>query len=120
MMFREIFGEECIFMEPLQTTVPIYVSEKSVKNLWQDYRVYADRVELRSWAVLSTFVIRAEDIVDVKVSTGLFTWGLKLDLADLFEHVELRRKRGLFRSLKFTPDNPERFVEACQSIMRPT
>jgi len=107
-------------MDPLQTTVPIYVSEKSVKNLWQDYRVYPDRVQLRSWALLSTFVIRAEDIIAVKVTTRLFTWGLKLDLTDLFEHVELHRKTGLFRSLKFTPENPERFVAACQSIMRPT
>jgi hypothetical protein len=115
-----ILGEERMFMDLLQISVPIYVSQKSGKNLWQDYRVYPDRVQLRCWALLSTFVIRAEDIVEVQVSTGLLVWGLKLDLSDFFTHVKLRRRAGLFRNLKFTPDNPERFVAACKSIMRAT
>ena len=46
---------------------PIYVSEKSAKNFWQDYRVFPDRVELRCWMLFSRFVIPAEDILDVKV-----------------------------------------------------
>jgi hypothetical protein len=112
-------------MDPLQTTVPIYVSEKSAKNMWQDYRVYPDRIQLRCWFLLSTFAIPLDDIVEVRISRrGLLGltcwWGLKLDWADLFEHVQLHRKTGLFRWLRFTPDNPERFVAACQSVMRQT
>ena len=106
---------------------PIYVSEKSVKNFWQDYQVYPDRVELRCWMVLSTFIIPAEDLLDVDVRPPFSVrdilntkiqrwWALKLDWADLCEHVEIHRKSGLFRYLRFTPDNPERFVAACKAI----
>jgi len=77
---------------------------------------------------LSRFVIPAEDILDVNLrqrfSLGdifggkvrLRWWALKLDWADLFRHVEIHRKSGLFKYLRFTPDNPERFVAACKSI----
>ena len=106
---------------------PIYVSEKSAKNLWQDYRVFPDRIELRCWIVLRTFVIRAEDIADVKVRPPFslvdlirgkikFHMGLKLDLADLYEHVEIHRRTGLFEYLRITPDNPANFVAACRSL----
>jgi hypothetical protein len=107
---------------------PIYVSEKSAKNFWQDYRVFPDRVELRCWMLFSRFVIPAEDILDVKVrprfsfrdvfegKVRMLWWVIKLDWADLCEHVELHRKSGLFKYLRFTPDNPERFVAACKSI----
>jgi hypothetical protein len=106
---------------------PIYVSEKSVKNLWQDYRVFPDRIQLRCWIIPKTFVIRAEDIVDININPA-FSWGallqgklkiklaIKLDLADLYEHVEIHRKTGLFKYLRITPDNPANFVAACRSM----
>ncbi len=106
---------------------PIYVSEKSGKNLWQDYRVFPDRIELRCWIVFKTFVIRAEDIVDVKIRPTFslldllranikFHVALKLDLADMYEHVEIHRKAGLFKYLRLTPDSPANFVAACRSV----
>jgi len=112
--------------------VPIYVSEKSIKNLWQSYRVFEDRIELRCWAIFSTFVIPAADILDIQVReaftlSGLSQgrvklrwswWVLKLDFSDFCEHVEIHRKSGLFKHLRFTPDNPTNFVAACDS-MRP-
>ncbi len=60
------------------SVVPIYVSDKSAKNFWQDYRVFSDRIELRCWVVFKTFVIRAEDIVEVKVRPAF-------SLLDLFQ-----------------------------------
>lgn len=111
--------------------LPIYVSEKSAKNFWQDYRVFVDRVELRCWITLSKFVIPAEDILDVNVrqrfsfgdlfggKISIRCWVLKLDWSDLCEHVEIHRKSGLFKYLRFTPDNPASFVAACKSIMAP-
>lgn len=108
--------------------LPIYVSEKSAKNLWQDYRVFSDRVELRCWALFSRFVIPADEILGVEVrppfrigdifegKLKLTWWVLKLDWADLFEHVAIHRKSGLFKRLRFTPDNPAFFVAACNSI----
>ena len=106
---------------------PIYVSEKSAKNFWQDYRVFADRIELRCWIVLRTFVIRAEDIVEVKVRPAFSLredikfnwWTLKLDWSDLCEHVEIHRRTGWFKYLRITPDNPTNFVAACRSLKSP-
>jgi hypothetical protein len=91
--------------------------------MWQDYRVFPDRVELRSWILLRTLVIPAEDIVDVEVeSPGPFNskhwYAVKIDWADFFSHVEIHRKSGLFKHIIFTPDNPAHFVAACKSIMK--
>ena len=106
---------------------PIYVSEKSAKNLWQAYRVFPDRIELRCWIIPKTFVIRAEDIVDININPA-FSWSallqgklkfklaIKLDWSDLCEHVEIHRKTGLFKYLRITPDNPGNFVAACRSL----
>jgi hypothetical protein len=108
---------------------PIYVSERSARNLWQDYRVFPDRVELQCWMLLRTFVIPAEDILDVEVRPPLSIrdispekvrlkrhwWALKLDWSDFCEHVEIHRKSGVLKYIRFTPDDPESFVAACTS-----
>jgi hypothetical protein len=100
--------------------------------MWQDYLVYPEGVELRARLLFRTFVIPAEDILEVKVVPGGFFWGLfhaaelgfwfalKLDWADMFEHVSLHRKSGHIKYIRFTPDNPARFVAACRSIMKPS
>jgi hypothetical protein len=109
---------------------PIYVSEKSAKNWWQRYQVFPDRIELRCRYWLKTLVIPAEDIIDVEVrppfsirdfSTEkarlkMHRWTLKLDWSDFCEHVEIHRKSGVFKYIRFTPDDPTKFVSACKSI----
>ncbi len=108
--------------------VPIYVSEKSAKNFWQDYRVFPDRIELRCWIVPKTFVIPAEDILDIEIHPPFslidlvrgkikLNSALKLDWSDLCEHVEIHRKTGWFKYLRITPDNPANFVAACRSMI---
>ena len=103
-------------------SIPIYVSKRTGKNCWQDYRVFPDRIELRCWMILSTFVIPAEEILDIEVRNWNFfsrkNWfSLKLDWADLFQHILLHRKSGLFKYIRFTPDHPEAFAAAVKSIM---
>ena len=107
--------------------VPVYTSKRSWRSLWQEYRIYADRLELSS--VVGTKIIPVEDILEIEVrpavvigdwfrGKGLGTcWALKLDLADLCRHVALLRKSGIMKRLRFTPDNPEEFVAACKSVM---
>jgi hypothetical protein len=102
---------------------PIYVSKRTVKSLWQEYRIYRDRLELQSWILLHTFVIPADAIQAVEVRPSVFggdkgiTWGVKIDNCDLNRHVLLTRTPGFPRRIGFSPDNPENFVEACKSIL---
>ena len=107
---------------------PLHVSKRSWRSLWQEYRIYADRVELRSW--LGRKVILADEIVDVQVRPPLviadlfrgkgfrYCGALKLDMADLSRHVAIQRASGIMKRLRFTPDDPEKFVEMCMAIMK--
>src|ERR1017187_8905874 len=46
---------------------PLHLSKPTGKSLWQQYRIYRDRLELQSWFFLHTLVIPARDIVSVEV-----------------------------------------------------
>lgn len=108
---------------------PLYRSRRSAKSLWQEYRVYSDRVELQCKVALHTLVIPAEEILDIQIRPPfvfadlfrrrgfVYALPLKIDFADMYLHVALKRKRGFIKHIRFTPDNPERFVEACSTIM---
>lgn len=58
---------------------PLYTSKHTVKSLWQQYRIYRDRLELQSWFLFHTFVEPAKEIQTVEVSLSGLIWGLKLD-----------------------------------------
>ena len=106
---------------------PLYVSKRSWQSMGQEYRVYLDRIELRSW--FGKIVISADKILDVEVRppaggdlfrgkelTRSFVT-LKLDMADFYCHIAVHRSSGIIRYLRFTPDDPEKFAELCKSIM---
>jgi len=38
-------------------------------------------------------------------------------LADLKEHVGIKRRNGFFKQLRFTPENPEEFVSKAKEIL---
>lgn len=106
---------------------PLHASECSFKNLWQKYYVHPDRLVLRCWLALHTFVIRADDVEELWLGRGpvIGDWfrgrgfrgafALKLNVADLYTHVGLRRKTGLFKRICFTPDRLEMFLSVCRS-----
>ena len=102
---------------------PIYVSRRTPAGLWQEYRVYSDRLELQSWILYHTVVIPAPEMLEIEVRPSVFTgrkgftWGIKLDNSDLCRHVLVTRKTGCFKRLAFTPDNPDEFARICQSIL---
>ena len=112
---------------------PLYASTRTVRNLWQQYRIYPDRLELQSWILLHTVVLPADEIQAVKVHPSVFggwigltrgmkidfsdMWGIKIDFCDLCPHVLLRKTSGLFNAIGFSPDEPEKFVEICQSVL---
>ena len=102
---------------------PLLVSRRTAARLWQEYRIYSDRLELQSWILFHTIVIPANEILAIEVRPSVFsgrkgfTWGVKLDNADLCRHVLLTRRSGFFKRIAFTPDNPDEFALVCQSIM---
>ena len=87
-----------------------------------EYRIFPDRIELTSRLFLKIFVIPRQDIVSIEafrppvIRTAF--WALKLDLADLFEHVGLVKENGWFKQLRFTPQNPQEFVMMAQKGLR--
>ena len=69
-----------------------------------------------------TLVIKRDDLVSIAtfkppVIRTTF-WALKLDLADLTEHVGIERKTGFFKQLRFTPEVPQEFVRKARDILR--
>lgn len=108
-------------------TAPLHISKRSWRSLWQEYRIYTDRVELHTCT--GKTVILANEIVDIQVrppivigdffrGKGLaYCWSMKLDMADLSRHVAIHRTFGIMKRLRFTPDNPEKFVEICRAMM---
>lgn len=101
----------------------LYTSKRTARSLWQQYRVYRDRLELQSWFLLHTLVVPRDKIQAVEVRPSVlnsdkgFTWGIKLDFCDLCRHVLLTKKSGVFKRVGFSPDEPEKFVEICKSIL---
>ena len=106
---------------------PLHESRRLLRNIWQRYRIYGDRIELRFF--LGRKVIRAEDIINVEVRPPMVigdlfrgkgflqSFALKLDMADFYRHVALHRRSGWIKHLRFTPDDPDTFVNVCRSIM---
>jgi len=102
---------------------PICVSRRTPANLWQEYRIFPDRLELQSWLLFHTVVIPAREILEIEVRPSVFsgrkgfTWGVKLDNSDLCRHVLVRKKSGFWKCLAFTPENPDEFARICKSIL---
>ena len=102
---------------------PIYISKRTVKSLWQEYRIYQDRIELQWWSMCRPLVIPAKEILDIAIRPSVFnggdwfTWAIKMDNADFCRHVLIRRKSGFMKRIAFSPDSPEEFAAACKSII---
>jgi hypothetical protein len=106
---------------------PLYVSARSFKNLWQEYRIYTDRIELK--ICMGRKIISAGDILDVEVRSRVVIGDifrgrgfkeiltLKLDLADLYPHVAIHRRSGWFKHIRITPNDPDNFVRIGKSII---
>jgi hypothetical protein len=110
------------------TENPVYVSKSTVKSLWQEYRIYDDRVEFDAFLGKLTVPFRYIEKVEVSESEvkGLlrgdlhlrdFRPAVKLDWANFLEHVVLDKSDGLVHRILFTPEDPEAFKEALDKAM---
>lgn len=108
---------------------PLYVSPSSAKSLWQEYRVYNDRLEFHT--LLGTLEVPFDRIggvavvgsdlrraVRAELTLSDFSPSLKLDWANFQEHVVIEKRGGVFvKRILFTPDDPQRFKAAVESAM---
>jgi len=92
------------------------------KSIGNEYSIYSDRIKLRCRFpfLTKTLVVKKDDLVSIDifkppVIRTTFR-ALKLDLADLKEHVGNKRKNGFFKQLRFTPENPKEFVSKVREI----
>lgn len=107
---------------------PVYTSESTVKSLWQEYRIYADRVEFETPFGLMKVPFDQIEKVEVSESEikGLmkgdlhlkgFRPAFKLDWANFLEHVVLDKSEGVLRRVLFTPTDPEAFKHALDDAL---
>ena len=112
----------------MSNDAPLYVSPCSGKSLWQEYRIYPDRVEFIT--LIGTLSVPMEEIESVSVHEsdvkGLrhgdlqlkgFRPALKLDWANFTEHVILDRSGGYVHRILFTPDDPQVFAAALEAAL---
>jgi hypothetical protein len=108
---------------------PLHVSKPTLKSLWQEYRLYSDRIELdtRPWG---TVRVPLSDLkgVSIRPPVVIFDvfrgdYGLKellrapkLDLADLHEHIALE-KTGFWKQFRITPEDPVEFKRAVDAAL---
>ncbi len=113
---------------------PIYTSTAPGKGIGKSYSVFPDRVELAFKIIDETISIPARDLVSVTLVPGgireillgtlkgrypimSLVWVLTFDTGVFKRHILLRTKVGLVRYFRFTPQEPERFVVVCDSIL---
>jgi hypothetical protein len=107
-----------------RTDIPLYESKSTKKSIGNEYSIYADRIELkcRFPFITKTLVIKKDDIISIDTfKPPVFRTtirALKLDLADLNEHVGIKRKNGFFKQLRFTPENPKEFVAKVKELFK--
>ena len=104
------------------TDMPLYNSKPTKKSIGNKYSIYTDRIELRCRFPFftKTLVVKKDDLISIDTfkppAVRTTFWALKLDLADIKEHVGLKRKFGFFKQLRFTPENPKEFVSKVREI----
>jgi hypothetical protein len=110
------------------TNEPLLVSKSTVKSLWQEYRIFEDRVEFDTHFGMMTVPFAHIETVKVSESEveGLlkgdlhlkgFRPALKLDWANFVEHVVLDKSEGHMHRLLFTPEDPEAFRDALDEAL---
>lgn len=100
---------------------PIYVSASTARSIWQEYRIYSNRVEIDTHFGCMTIPFEQIETAGVSESEvkGLmkgdlhlkgFRPALKVDWANFVEHVVIDKSEGLIHRVLMTPENPEEFV----------
>ena len=108
---------------------PLYKSPSTVKSLWQEYRIFGDRLEFATHLGLITIPLEHVEGIEISESEvkGLLQGDLhlknfrpawKLDWANFLEHVVIDMDDGFIRRLLITPDDPLAFKEALEEALQ--
>ncbi len=107
---------------------PILESGSGARQLWQRYRIHADRLEFDTmfgrWTIPFA-TIEGVDVAEAQLAALLrlrfdlknFPFGVKLDTADFAEHVVLDRNEGVIKRILFTPDDPAGFKRVLEEAL---
>ncbi len=109
-------------------TEPIYVSESTAKSIWQEYRIYSNRVEFDTHFGCMTIPFEHIERAEVSESEvkGLmrgdlhlkgFRPALKVDWANFVEHVVIDKSEGLIHRVLLTPADPDEFVSTLDEAL---
>ncbi len=110
------------------TDQPCYISTSTLKSIWQEYRIFADRLEFDTKFGRMAIPFKNVERVEVLDSDAKalfrgdlrlknFRPAIKIDWANFLEHVVLDKKTGLVRRILFTPEDPEAFKKALQDAV---
>ncbi len=107
---------------------PSYVSPSTVRSLWQEYRIFSDRLELDTLYGLISIPFEQVETIELRESdvAGLlkgdlqlrnFRPALKLDWANFLEHIVIDKSAGAFRRILITPDDPPEFKQSLDDAL---
>jgi len=107
---------------------PVFTSPSTVKSLWQEYRIFEDRVEFDTHFGVMTVPFGHIESVEISESevAGLlrgdlhlknFRPALKFDWANFVDHIVLDKSEGWVHRLLFTPKNLEAFKSALEAAL---
>ena len=54
---------------------PLYATKRTARSLWQQYRIYHDRIELQAWILFHTVVVPVGEIRAIEVRPSVFVAG---------------------------------------------
>ena len=107
---------------------PVYLSTCTFKNIWQEYRIFDDRLEFDT--IFGQMTIPFEHVERVEVLDAdtkalirgdlrlkNFRPALKIDWANFLDHVVLDKNDGHVRRILFSPEDPEAFKNALEEAI---
>jgi len=113
------------------------VYEETSRGVWPfscKYVIYADRIKIQSPLRVYWFDIPYDDVEKVEIRSPPVVWDAykqgilftrkyffriyKNDLADLFRHVSIEKRRGFWRQIRIAPRNPEIFYSVLQDVIK--
>ena len=120
----------------MESAEPLYASTACHKGLGKSYSVYPEGIELVINIADEKVFLPWEQVEDIRLVSGgvkevifgtlarryplmsLF-WCLTLDAGIFHRHLLLKTRSGPVRYFRFTPRDPEQFLDSCNTFLQP-